>query len=102
MVAQLSNALNEMFTYKQAMQEKDYQYFVLAMVHEVSDHEKRGHWTIMQHSDMPPNSKTIMRIWSFKQKQYPDSMLNKHKAKLCAYGGMQTWIRTIGRLMLQW
>ncbi len=46
-VAQSSIVLNETFTYKQAMQEKDYHDFVLAMVHEVNDHEKRGHWTIM-------------------------------------------------------
>jgi hypothetical protein len=45
----------------------------------------------MQHSDMPENTKTIMSIWSFKRKRYPDGMLNKHKARLCAHGGMQTW-----------
>jgi hypothetical protein len=32
-----------------------------------------------------------MSIWSFKRKQYPDGTLNKHKARLCAHGGMQTW-----------
>ncbi len=67
-VAQSSIAPKEMFTYKQAMQEKDYHDFLLAMVYEVNDHENRGYWTIMQHCDMPPNSKTIMSIWSFKQK----------------------------------
>ncbi len=86
MVAQSSIASNETFTYKQAMQEKDYHDFVLAMVHEVDDHEKRGHWTIMQRCNMPPNSKTIMSIWSFKQKRYLDGTLNKHKARLCAHG----------------
>jgi hypothetical protein len=30
-----------------------------------------------------------MSIWSFKRKQYPDGTLNKHKARLCAHGGMQ-------------
>ncbi len=40
---------------------------------------------------MPANSKTIMSIWSFKRKRYPDGTLNKHKAKLCAHGRMQTW-----------
>ncbi len=86
MVAQSSIASNETFMYKQAMQEKDYHDFVLAMVHEVNDYKKRGHWTIMQRCDMPPNSKTIMSIWSFKRKRYPDGTLNKHKAKLCAHG----------------
>ena len=32
-----------------------------------------------------------MSIWSFKRKRYPDGTLNKHKARLCAHGGMQTW-----------
>jgi hypothetical protein len=90
-VAQSSIALNETFTYKQDMKEEDFNDFVLAMVHKVDDHEKRGHWTIIQHCDMPADSKTIMSIWSFKRKRYPDGTLNKHKARLCAHGGMQTW-----------
>jgi hypothetical protein len=32
-----------------------------------------------------------MAIWSFKRKQFPDGMLNKHKAQQCAHGGQQTW-----------
>jgi hypothetical protein len=40
---------------------------------------------------MPANTKTIMSIWSFKRKRFPDGTLNKHKACLCAHGGMQTW-----------
>jgi len=40
---------------------------------------------------MPEDTKTIMSIWSFKRKRYPDGTLNKHKARLCAHGGMQTW-----------
>jgi hypothetical protein len=53
--------------------------------------KKRGHWTIIQRCDMQANSKTIMSIWSFKRKRYPDGTLNKHKARLCAHDGMQTW-----------
>ena len=30
-------------------------------------------------------------IWSFKQKRFSDGSLNKHKACLCAHGGMQQW-----------
>jgi hypothetical protein len=90
-VAQSTIASNEMFMYKQAMCEKDYHEFVLAMVHEVDDHKKRGHWTIMQRCGMPPNSKRIMSIWNIKQKCYPGGTLNKHKALLCAHGRLQTW-----------
>ena len=34
---------------------------------------------------------TIMAIWSFKRKRFPDGTLNKHKARLCAHGGQQQW-----------
>ena len=40
---------------------------------------------------MPQGTKRIMAIWSFKQKRFPDSSLNKHKARICAHGGQQTW-----------
>jgi hypothetical protein len=90
-VAQSSIASNETFTYKEAMHKTDYHEFVKAMVKEVDDHESRNPWTVMQRCDMPSDTKTIMSIWSFKRKRYPDSMLNKHKAHLCAHGGMQTW-----------
>ena len=40
---------------------------------------------------MPRGIKPIMEIWSFKRKQYPDGTLNKHKARLCAYGIQQQW-----------
>ena len=42
-------------------------------------------------SDLPPNTKTILSIWSFKRKRYPDGRIQNHKARLCAHGGMQTW-----------
>ena len=32
-----------------------------------------------------------MAIWSFKRKSFPGGSLNKHKARLCAHGGQQTW-----------
>ncbi len=80
-----------MFIYKQALREPDYHDFIKAMVHKVHDHKKRDHWACMQRSDMPENTKTIMSIWSFKRKRFPDGTLNKHKACLCAHGGMQTW-----------
>ena len=61
------------------------------MVNEVDDHESRAHWTLTKRCDLPSGTKIIMSIWSFKRKQYPDGNLNKHKACLCAHGGMQTW-----------
>jgi hypothetical protein len=73
------------------MREKDYHKFVKAMIKVVDAHKNRNNWTIMRCSDMPMDAKAIMSIWSFKCKHYPDGSLNKHKACLCAHGGMQTW-----------
>jgi len=82
---------NEVFTYHQAMKQKDRLAFVEAMEKEVADHESRGHWTIVPRSSLPEGAKAIKAIWSFKRKRYPDGRLNKHKARLCAHGGMQQW-----------
>ncbi len=49
------------------------------------------HWDLMLRTDLPIGAKTIMAIWSFKRKRFPDGTLNKHKARLCAHGGQQTW-----------
>jgi hypothetical protein len=46
-LAQASVASNKTFTYKQAMQEKDYIEFVKAMVKEVDNHELQDHWTLI-------------------------------------------------------
>jgi hypothetical protein len=65
--------------------------FVNAMEKEIDDHVRRDHWEIIPRSMMPKDMKTIMSIWSFKRKRLPDGTLNKHKACLCAHGGMQQW-----------
>jgi len=90
-LAQSSIAANETFSYNQALKQDDFHEFIKAMMVEVSDHESREHWTLTKRCDMPEDMKTIMSIWSFKRKRYPDGTLNKHKACLCAHGGMQTW-----------
>ena len=82
---------NEVFTYTKAMQQPDASQFIEAMDMEIDDHQSRGHWDIIQRSTNPPGTKTIQAIWSFKRKRYPDGTLNKHKAPLCAHGGMQQW-----------
>ena len=61
------------------------------MLEEIEVHEKREHWTLMNRNDMPAGSKKYMEIWSFKRKRYPDGSLTKHKSRLCAHGGQQTW-----------
>jgi hypothetical protein len=90
-LVQSSITLNETFAYNQALKQDDFHKFIKAMMVEVNDHESREHWTLTKRCDMPEDTKTIMSIWSFKSKQYLDGTLNKHKARLCAHGGMQTW-----------
>ena len=73
------------------LQQDDRQQFVTAMQKEIDDHTKRKHWEVILRSEVPKGVKTIMTIWSFKRKRFPDGILNKHKARLCAYGGQQQW-----------
>jgi hypothetical protein len=40
---------------------------------------------------MPKGNKAIKSIWSMKRKRTPSGELLKHKARLCAHGGMQQW-----------
>jgi len=70
------------------------------MMVEVSDHESRVHWTLTKRCHMmPDDTKSIMSIWSFKRKRYPDGTLNKHKARLhtveCRWGAKITGRHTL-------
>lgn len=82
---------NESYTFKEMLKQDDRMEFVEAMEKEISDHTSRKHWDIILRSTMPKDMKTIMAIWSFKRKRFPDGRLNKHKARLCAHGGQQQW-----------
>jgi hypothetical protein len=82
---------NKVLTYKEAITQEDAHLFVEAMEKEVADHELRSHWTVVNCSTVPKTAKPIQVIWSFKRKQRPDGVLVKHKARLCAHGGMLQW-----------
>jgi hypothetical protein len=82
---------NESFTYSQMLRETDHTKFFEAMEIEINDHKARHHCDLMLSKDLPLGSKTFMAIWLFKGKRFPNVMLNKHKAHLCAHGGQQTW-----------
>ena len=45
----------------------------------------------MERKYLPLEPNTIMAIWPFKNKWYPDGSHNKHKSRLCDHGGQQTW-----------
>ena len=61
------------------------------MEKEILDHENGKHWSIVHRNTLPNKAQPIKAIWSFKRKQNPDGELLKHKARLCAHGGMQQW-----------
>jgi hypothetical protein len=82
---------NDTYTLKDVFKQDDKSEFIQAMMKEVNDHESRNHWTVLPRSSIPAGTKTILSIWSFKRKRYPDGRVLKHKARLCAHGGMQTW-----------
>jgi hypothetical protein len=73
------------------LRQDNYKQFFQAMEIEHDDHETCNHWTLLLQKDMPTEAKTIMAIWSFKRKCYPDGLLSKHKTPLCVHGGQQTW-----------
>ena len=75
--------------FENAMKKDDKLAFVDAMEKEISDHGKGGHWSIVHRDTLLNKAQPIKAIWSFTQKRKPDGKLLKHKALLCAYGGMQ-------------
>ena len=79
---------NEVFTFSEMLKQEDAKEFAKAMIKELDDHTKRGHWMLVERSTIG-NAKTIQAVWSFKRKRRPDGSLLKHKARLCAHGGMQ-------------
>ena len=83
-------ASNKDSTFKNAMKEYDSHEFVKAMVKEISEHKAQDHWIMMERRELSPRVKTIMSIWSFRQKCYPNDRLNKHKACIFIHGGQQT------------
>ena len=86
-----ATADNESYTFGEMMKEADRADFINAMIDEVRSHEDNGHWELATRSSIPRGIKPILAIWSFKRKRFPDGTLNKHKARLCAHGGMQQW-----------
>jgi Reverse transcriptase (RNA-dependent DNA polymerase). len=81
---------NDVFTFREAMQQEDRAEFIKAMVQEIQDHTERGHWCLRRWCELG-NVKTIKAVWSFKRKRKPGGTLIKHKARLCAHGGMQVY-----------
>jgi hypothetical protein len=71
-LAQSNVASNETFNYKEAQQQSNKIEFIKAMILEVNNHETQKHLTLMKCCDLLPGTITIMSIWSFKRKHFPD------------------------------
>ena len=82
---------NDTCTYKTMLQQEDRNECVKAMMKDIVYHKSRNHWSIMRKEDLPIGAKTMLAIWSFKRKRFPDGRIQKYKARICAHGGMQTW-----------
>jgi hypothetical protein len=54
----------------------------------VDDLFNTGVWQLCKRSKLG-DIQTIKAVWSFKRKRAPDGTVTKHKARLCAHGGMQ-------------
>ena len=79
---------NDTYTFKNMIQQDDKNEVITAMIKEIADHEDRKHWDMMLRSELPSGANTIVAIWSFKRKRFPDGRIQKYKAKICARGGM--------------
>ena len=87
---------NDVYTFKEMLQQPDAGDFINAMQKEIDTHSNRAHWELMRKSELPRDDtgkrvRTIMSIWSFKRKRTGYGEVTKHKARLCAHGGQQQW-----------
>ena len=81
--------IKETLTYGYMKQQSDKPQFITEIQKEISDHEQRKHWKLVHRSETK-GEKTIMAIWSFRQKS--DNIMGKvtkYKSRICAHGGMQ-------------
>ena len=78
-------------TLERALKEPDAEQFIEAMEKEIDDHTSRGHWIVVPLSKVPRHKKMIPMVWSMKRKRDPAGNVLKHKARLCAHGGMSVY-----------
>ena len=73
------------------LNQKDEDDFIHAMIKEAYYHEKINHWEVVHRCDKPPGVKTILAIYDFRRKRFPNGRINKHKARICGNGVMQQY-----------
>ena len=73
------------------LKHKDAADFIHTMIKEADDNCNRNHWEVVHRWEKPLGFKTILAIWYFRRKRFPNGRINKHKARICAHGGMQQY-----------
>ena len=98
MVFALNQEKIESYTFEDMLYQPQKSYFILSTIKEVEAHEAESHWTPMKnievnnmHKNIDGKLKTVLCLWYFKRKRFPDGILTKQKTRICAHGGMQQW-----------
>ena len=68
---------------------EDRLYFESAMQDEMDGLVNNDLFDIHPISSLPPNTKAVSAIWSFKRKRLPDWSISRYKARVCPHGGQQ-------------
>ena len=90
----LKNSDNDVYTFKDMLQQEDKLEFVKAMFEEIDKQNERGRWTIISRREIPRGHKTIMAIWSFKRKRYLDGRIKI----VCSWRTTGIWYKLLGNL----
>ena len=73
------------------LKQKDAADFINAMIEESDDNEKHNDWEFVHRLYKPTGVKTILSIWDFRRKLFPDGRINEQKARLCAHVRIQQY-----------
>ena len=92
MVFTINQEKNETYTFNYIMIEKYCQKLIDVRMVQVNANEYRDHWTLVKVLKVPTDHyvngllSTILEIWSFRSKMFPNGRLLKHKVRLCFHG----------------
>ena len=76
--------------YYQAIRQPDRKQFINAMADKLNEHIRRGHWSLIPVSSIPPNTRILDSVWSIKRKrEIITHRIHKWKARLNLHGGQQ-------------
>ena len=76
--------------FHEAMKAPDAKEFLKAMSKEFNDHCDRGHWEIIQITEVPKETRILDAIWSMKRKRdIKTQKIIKYKARFNLHGGQQ-------------